>query len=283
MAKVHDTNDHKYLYSTIRIDGFTNDGDSKTGTGFYYNFGDVDGESYIGIVTNKHVLKNLTKAIFKLIITDTNGDPDDQNPFVVSIEDIAGRIIHHPDTDVDLCVIPIAWIINEEDIPSGCQLALFAYKEEDLLTEDELEQVSAIEDVIMIGYPDGLMDDINNKPIIRKGITATHLRFDYDGKKEFLIDMCSYSGSSGSPVFLYQVGIHQQGDDHFYGVRSKLIGVLYSGHDVDEEGEMVRREIAYIRVPLLTVHMNIGFVIKTERIIELGKEYYRQATEKQAP
>lgn len=279
MTKIHDTPDHQYLYSTIRIDGFTAKGDSKTGTGFFYNFGSFDGKELIGVVTNKHVLKNLDSVIFKLIMTDSSGDPDDQNPLPITINDIAGRVIYHPEDEVDLCVIPLARIIDEGTIPKGSQLSIFPLTKENLLTEKELEDINAVEDVIMIGYPDGLIDDVNNKPIIRKGITATHLRFDYDGHKEFLIDMCSYSGSSGSPVFLYQVGIHGEDGDHYYGVKSKLIGVLYAGHDVDEEGEMVKREIAFIRVPLLTVHIHIGFVIKTQRITELGEEYIKQANE----
>lgn len=31
-----------------------------------------------------------------------------------------------------------------------------------------------MEDVVMIGYPIGLSDTYNHKPIIRRGITASH-------------------------------------------------------------------------------------------------------------
>ena len=54
----------------------------------------------------------------------------------------------------------------------------------------------------MIGYPDGIWDSVNNLPVIRKGITATHPHISWNGKTEFLTDIASFPGSSGSPYFL---------------------------------------------------------------------------------
>ena len=51
-----------------------------------------------------------------------------------------------------------------------------------------------------------LIDEVNNKPVVRKGITATDIRLDYNGRKEFLIDAACFHGSSGSPVFLRKMG-----------------------------------------------------------------------------
>ena len=59
----------------------------------------------------------------------------------------------------------------------------------------------------MIGYPIGLIDEYNNKPIVRKGITATTYNIDYNGKKEFLIDIACFPGSSGSPIFIRRDGL----------------------------------------------------------------------------
>lgn len=52
----------------------------------------------------------------------------------------------------------------------------------------------------MVGYPDGIWDEFNNQPIVRRGITATHPKNDFNGKGEFLIDAVCFPGSSGSPV-----------------------------------------------------------------------------------
>ncbi len=44
----------------------------------------------------------------------------------------------------------------------------------------------------MIGYPNGIWDEANNMPIIRRGITATHPNFNYNGKPEFMIDAACF-------------------------------------------------------------------------------------------
>ena len=51
-----------------------------------------------------------------------------------------------------------------------------------------MSELSAIEEIIMIGYPVGIWDSANNMPIVRKGITATRPDIDYEGRKEFMID-----------------------------------------------------------------------------------------------
>ena len=57
-----------------------------------------------------------------------------------------------------------------------------------------------VEDVLMIGYPNGLWDTTHNMPIIRRGTIATDIKLDYNEKKEFVIDAACFPGSSGSPV-----------------------------------------------------------------------------------
>lgn len=53
---------------------------------------------------------------------------------------------------------------------------------------EQLSNLRAIEDITMIGYPTGLWDRVNNLPIVRKGITATHPNINYNGIEEILID-----------------------------------------------------------------------------------------------
>ena len=50
--------------------------------------------------------------------------------------------------------------------------------------ETVLSNLSAMEEVVMVGYPIGLSDMYNHKPIIRKGITSSHPKRNYQGKKE---------------------------------------------------------------------------------------------------
>lgn len=69
----------------------------------------------------------------------------------------------------------------------------------------------------MIGYPVGLMDEVNLQPIFRRGVYATNPSLDYMGRKEFLLDIPNNGGSSGSPVFhfdekMYDVSCQTQCD-----------------------------------------------------------------------
>ena len=66
-----------------------------------------------------------------------------------------------------------------------------------------MDEIDAIEDIIFIGYPNGIWDSVNNMPILRKGSTATHPCLNYNGKKEFMIDAACFPGSSGSPVLIF--------------------------------------------------------------------------------
>ena len=46
----------------------------------------------------------------------------------------------------------------------------------DIPCKDEIANtISRIEDITVVGYPDGIWDSYNNMPIVRKGITATSL------------------------------------------------------------------------------------------------------------
>jgi hypothetical protein len=150
-----------------------------------------------------------------------------------------------------------------------------------LLITDITEDIdlSSVEEVIMIGYPDGLWDDINNKPIIRRGITATHPFRDYKGLKEFMVDMACFPGSSGSPVFILSEGVF--GNKHgavFEGFRLKLLGILRAGPTIKLEGSASLdsdfSNTSFIRKIPVKVEsmMHLGLVIKAERIKELEQE-----------
>ncbi|MFR6298982.1 MAG: hypothetical protein ACLUML_07155 [Acutalibacteraceae bacterium] len=60
--------------------------------------------------------------------------------------------------------------------------------ETDLIpTESKINELSAIEDIVMIGYPIGISDQYNHKPVIRRGITATHPKRIIKGKNIFYL------------------------------------------------------------------------------------------------
>jgi hypothetical protein len=75
---------------------------------------------------------------------------------------------------------------------------------EQVLTDEIAGELETHQQVLVIGYPDGLFDAKHLTPIARTGHTATPIQLDYLGSPAFLIDAPIFPGSSGSPVFLIE-------------------------------------------------------------------------------
>lgn len=159
-----------------------------------------------------------------------------------------------------------------EDAYSRFNKQLFTvYLDESVVpTKEQLEQLSTLEDIIMIGYPNGLCDATNNLLIIRKGTTAIHPKFDYNGKTDIVMDIASFPGSSGSPVCIYNQGSYSQGDGIAIGNRLMFLGILYAGPQQSVTGEIVTRVIptSAVPVPVTNVMMNLGYAVKSQRLLD---------------
>ena len=155
------------------------------------------------IVTNKHVIEGSDQVYALCHVADAKNDKTPSGKFIAcTISTATGNVLQHPKAEIDLCAVPMANILNQasaSDTPIFCvTLGL------DLIPEtDDWNYFDAIEEVTMIGCPNGLSDEANNLPIVRRGITATSLGKFYNGKPEFMVDMACFPGSSGSPVFLH--------------------------------------------------------------------------------
>lgn len=256
------------IYCTTKIISILDENKIATGTGFFMNFNQNIEKNTCQpvIITNKHVVENAKKLIFSICRADDNNKPLDTKKFTITLD--AFKIINHPSDDVDLCAIPIA---NVDSLTQQNNVKLFRGKfGTDLLISDvEIKECSAMEDIIMIGYPNGLEDTYNNKPIIRKGITSTHMKFDYNGKKEFLIDMACFPGSSGSLIFLCNESSYTKGNSVIIGSRCRLLGLLYAGPQHTGVGEIVFENIPTSPKAVINIPNNLGLVIKAERIKEL--------------
>lgn len=168
--------------------------------------------------------------------------------------------------------MPIAPFLNEA-AKRGEKLFYIPFTKDLLLTEKQKEELCAIEDVLMIGYPNGIWDSVNNMPIFRKGTTATNPLIDYNGKKEIMIDIAAFPGSSGSPVLIFNEGGYRDKKGNMYWGNSRIIllGVLYAGPQATATGEIIMTP--NIQRPIAVSHIpnNLGLVIKSERILELEK------------
>lgn len=264
-------------YSTTRIECKYKDGSSGTGTGFFFKFleNKDTGEHIPVIITNKHVIQESITG--QIIFTKANdkGEPLDTEHLPVQFGNFENKWIFHDDVDVDLCAFPLGPLLNE--LSESKKNIFFISLTKELIPDTEIiEDTTAVEEILMVGYPNGIWDTYNNKPILRRGITATHPKFDYCGKKEIMIDAACFPGSSGSPVFILNEGIYKTKKTSLSaGNRIILLGVLYAGPQHNAQGEIEIIDVPTVQKPITISRIpnNLGLIIKSERILELETKF----------
>ena len=252
----------KLTYCTVRLVCRKNDTSVSIGTGFIVNVCAVGDKVVPLIVTNKHVIDGADTVEFEFCLKKEDGSPDDLNVHRVKVK---GGWILHPDPDVDLCCFPIASVLNLISSNKTIQLFYLAVGLDLLPPQETIEKLGAMEEIVMIGYPIGLMDDFNHKPIIRRGITATHIKKKYHGKNQFLVDMACFPGSSGSPIFIANEGSFSFGNDLQIGQRLFLVGILYGGPQYNAEGEIVFSSIPTAKSKT-NIPTNLGVAIRSDEL-----------------
>jgi hypothetical protein len=263
-------------YSTVRLECTTATGQTQTGTGFLFKFLEKENEYVPVIVTNKHVIKGAVKGKFILTKSDKDGNPLNTEHFTADFVNFEKQWKLHPENDVDLCAMPLAPVLNYAK-QKGVNLFYRVFDKSIIATTEQKSEFTALEDVIMIGYPNGIWDYVNNQPIFRKGTTATHPNIDYNGKKEFMIDVACFPGSSGSPVLIYNPNgyTNKSGGTIMGGIRVILIGVLFAGPQHTATGEIKIMNVPQLQQPMTISRIpnNLGICLKSERISELEKQF----------
>lgn len=257
-------------HATVMIRCVNKAGQSSSGTGFLFAFFKSAGREVQAIVTNKHVVAGAEKGWFRWTLRNSAGGPD-YGKFhdVVYEKDFESGWFPHPDPAVDLTIFPLGNTFETLATAGKSTYAIFA-DEASIPADETFKELLPLEDVLVVGYPDGISDIRNNIPVFRRGITATPANIDFEGRKEFLIDAAIYPGSSGSPVFVYNQGSWLNRNNQVQlGTRLMLVGIVYAVAQHSVSGDLMivpaptQKQISVSQIP-----NNLGLCIKSSRILE---------------
>lgn len=231
-------------HCTAIIDCLYNDGTRGHATSFFIK----TNLSKMFLVTNYHVVENCKKITILLTITK-NGETQN-NFYEIQFEE---DLFVHP--KYDICMIDMTDVYKEISNEEGV-INIDFIKEEQILID--YSEMSLLQDVIMVGYPNGIYDECNNAPIIRTGHLATNIRNKFNELEQFQIDIATVNGSSGSPVFT----INKEGELFLIGINRSCFN--HHSKVVEEYKNPHSKIIGYVDVP-----NHIGTVINSKIIQQL--------------
>lgn len=256
------------MFTTVRIETISSNGEYGVGTGFIFSISKEDNE-YLFLVTNKHVVKDAKTGFLTFTLADSDTPSLDQH-YRLRVNDFDKMFIGHDDSRIDVTVTPFVPILNFLE-QNGIKIFYRSIGADLIPNKEQLEQLDALEDVVFIGYPNGIWDAKNNLPVIRRGITATSISIDFQGERQFLVDASVFPGSSGSPVFLYNAGWYStKGGGTVVGSRIMLLGIITAVFYHEENGRIELINIPAVNVPIAVVKqmINLGIVFKADTIYE---------------
>lgn len=237
------------MFTTVPISVMYKNQSIGTGTGFIFSVNDENNATIPLLITNYHVVENMEIACIELHISK-NGLPTNET---IKVNFSNELIENNKLGDLDLVAIPLAFALNTLQ---NKNINVF-YRSIDkgmIPAKGQIDELAAIEDVTFVGYPNGLYDDINKMSIVRRGITATPIWNDFNGKKAFLIDAGVFPGSSGSPVFIYNRGTYPTNDGIAIGSRLIFVGII---------AETVKSNNNFN-----SDYLDLGYVIKSNAMYE---------------
>jgi len=204
---------------------------SGNATGFFYKH---KGRLYF--ITNRHAVIDEEFQPDKIILNlhINKNDLAKNREFPIHLyEKGEPKWLEHPDVakDIDVVALPV-------EMPSCFYVTPFSRINLILGRDPNIESIHVPigDDVLIIGYPEGLYDSAHNTPIIRRGSLASLYPLQHQDIPRFLIDARLHKGTSGSPVLLkpsrlisaYYEGGRSVSD---YPPKRFLIGIHSGPHD----------------------------------------------------
>lgn len=253
----------RMMFNTVRLVA----SDRSSGTGYFYNFV-IDNKIVPVIITNKHVVNYNSNETMTFYLHLRNGENESNESYQVTL---TLNWIFHSKKDLCFCFVnPVFEFVKKQ---TGKDVFYIAIDETVLPSQKMLEELSALEELVMVGYPIGLWDKNNNFPIFRKGYTASHPAIDFNESGIGLVDMACFPGSSGSPIYILNEGGYKDkvGNLNWGQSRIIFIGTLFSGPIYDATGKLVVTDIPTSNQVVEShtgIMVNLGYYIKSSEILE---------------
>ena len=267
---------YKIAKSTVRIECFDADREC-VGSSFLCVFSRSLG-NIPALITCRHVVEGFRNIRIAL---STAPDPRLASPEhgrVLEYDQLDEVVHYHADPNIDLAAIQLRPILDR-NVDDGSTIFLDHISPEDFAVEDIESQLHFVEDVLVVGYPQGLWDKTRNLPLFRRGITASPATLDYNGESKFLIDCSIFPGSSGSPVFIYNYPVYIENGEAKFGECCALAGVLSSVMIHNVEGTVKEIDMPAARAATTSpTPSNLGVVIKAQEILKLAEAVARKAS-----
>lgn len=245
-----------------------------TGTGFFFRFKKNNITKNV-LITNKHVVAGMEKTYLNFN-RQISGRPNYGDLIKYTIDSTLLKWVPHPDTAIDLSILDLD-VIEQNANKKGTPIFIRAI-DESLIPNDSIwDTFSYLEEVIMVGYPNGIIDKKNNLPVIRRGTTASQPRLNFNDKEEFLTDISTFHGSSGSPIFIRRIpyglknvglnsmSIGKSPQYYFVGIhyQSEYFNIILGKVDKIQLEQLDSSSVQKFQIPL-----NLGYVIKSKKILD---------------
>ena len=214
------------MQATVQVEQALPSGSHIIGTGFLINDPTADGKPRTVLVTANHVLTRMTgpQAHIGYRVQGKDGEwRYDPRPIVIR----AGKTelwTHNPTRDVAAIVVKAPPEFAKAAIPLDWLAGGDTFAKYDIGPGDEM---------MVLGYPQGLSADSAGFPILRAGRVASPV-VSPSSSPTFLLDFRVFPGNSGGPVFISEVDRHRPGADKAQDV-AFVAGMLTQQVELNDE------------------------------------------------
>jgi hypothetical protein len=185
------------IQATVQVEQPLGDGTRTVGTGFLISDPTPDGKPRVVLVTANHVFRKMPGAMATIGFRTENADGSWRyTPATLKIREGDKELwTHHPDRDVAVIAIEAPAAFAKAALPENTLGA------DDTFTK---YQVTPGDEMLALGFPEGLSANAAGFPILRSGRVASFPLAPSNAFPTFLLDFAVFPGNSGGPVFVDQ-------------------------------------------------------------------------------